>query len=222
MIVWPRHTLLPRVARSRAATPTISGAASLSGFRQAVASPAAAWRISFNAVPVITVAEEMIRRVLAGQIKGRATPILLPVHERPEFKSAGSGVAVSSPHDDTAPFSDGSLYVTAGSAAIVVGAAALGATSLTIRVVAGDPLRAGQHVSIGVRLYRIVSIESVDGDDHEVTIWPPARDDIADGADVELDDLVLKVRLADDLGLAVTSERGRFAHMTVSFIEDPT
>lgn len=223
MIYWPRKLLIPRFVTLHPTTPTVSGAASLSGFRQAVAAPAAAWMVTFGGISVTTPAEELMRRSLAALINGRATPILIPVHERPELKAITlPGTGGTSTHDDDTTHDDGTGYATGVAAAIIVGAVALGAVVMTIRVISGPALVPGQHITIGLRLYRISTVEAVSGADQTVTFWPPARDDIGDGADVITDELALKVRLADDRGLAMAAERGRFGQITLGFIEDPS
>jgi hypothetical protein len=93
---------------------------------------------------------------------------------------------------------------------------------MTIDMHVGAGPEPGQHVSIGLRLYRIKSIVNVTGNRTTCTFWPPAREDILAGAECEFDKPVCKVRLIDDAGLDLTLDTGRHGFPSITFIEDPT
>jgi hypothetical protein len=221
VIIWPRTVLPPRSAQADPLPVTTSGPASLSGVRQVVAAPAAVWVITLQSIPVASVAQRLTFRALGAQIQGRANPVLVPVFDRVELRGSGSGVTYTAPHSDDSSHSDGSLYASGGSQAVVAAAASMGDVALSVTIVLGS-LEAGQHLSIGNRLYRVARVDAVSGSTLDLIVWPPLRDDVVAGSEIELDNPVCKCRLYDDAGMNVTLEYGRTAFPTVKFLEDIT
>lgn len=220
-VYWPRGILVPRHAHINPAPATVAGVAALSGFRQAVASPAAVWSIAYDAIRVGQ-DQRLVWRALAAQIEGRASPIVLPIYDRADMRPLGASVALTAPHGDNAAHDDNAPYVSRRSQVLAAGAAARGASRLTATTILGAALEPGQHFSIGHRLYRIKAIEAVVGASTTVTFWPTAREAILAGAELEFDEPVCKVRLAEDSGMDLALDTGRHAFPSVAFIEDPS
>lgn len=220
-VYWPRGLLVPRHASINPAPATVAGVASLSGFRQAVASPAGVWLIVYDAIKVGQ-AQRLLWRALAAQIEGRANPIILPVYDREDLRPLGTAAAATAAHGDGAVHGDGTHYRSRRTQVVAAVAAARGAVRLTTTTLLGATLHPGQHFSIGQRLYRIKAVEALSGANTTFTFWPPAREAILAGAEIEFDEPVCKVRLAEDGGMDLALDTGRHAFPSLTFIEDPT
>lgn len=221
VVIWPRSLFPPRHVAINPAPVTLSGPVSLSGFRQAIASPAAVWAIKYDLMRV-TQSGRLPWRALAAQIEGRATPIVLPVYDREQLRPLAALASGGVTHSDGSSLSDGSLYRGGRVQVIAAAAAVAGAATLDVERIASGTLRPGMHFSIGLRLYRIKSVLSASGAMATLGIWPTLREAVLAGAELEFDEPVCKVRLADDGGLDLTLDTGRHALPSVSFIEDPS
>lgn len=219
-VIWPRALLRPRDASIDIAPATIAGPAALSGFRQAVASPAGLWSIRYHGFIVASPVQRKVWRALAAQIEGRATPIVLPVWDRSDLRPASGGAAAVAPHGDGALMSDGSGFASAATSVVLASAVARGAVRMTTTTVIGGAIEPGMHFSVGLRLYRVKAIEAAAGASTTFTFWPRARDTMLAGAEAVFDQPVCKVRLADDAGLDLMLDHGRHAFPDVAFIED--
>lgn len=219
LVIWPRSLLQPHSGAPNMAPATIAGPAALSGDRQTVASPAAVWVFKYEAIRVRQ-AQVLLWRALAAQVEGRTTPILLPVYDRDRNRPLGVAAGVATGHGDGSTFGDGSSYASNRAQFLAAAAVARGAIRMTATKILGTALEPGQHFSVGYRLYRIKAIEAVAGADTTFTFWPPAREAIIAGSEMEFDAPVCKVRLTDDRGLDLDPELGRHAFPTVSFMED--
>ncbi len=220
---WPRALLKPRKCDPNVAPASVAGPVSLSGYRQSVTSPAGVWSIRYDTVVVASVAQRLTWRALAAQILGRTTPVVVPVYDRRELTPVIDGAGGLSPHSDGATHSDGSMYVTAGASVVVNGVVARGAVAMRLTVITGAAIQAGMHFSIGQRLYRVASITSSasGGTDVRLRFWPPAREGIIDGAEVDFAAPVCKCRLDSAAGLDLDLDHGRHGFPSITWIEDP-
>lgn len=221
-VIWPRALLRPRTTAINIAPATVAGAASLSGFRQAVSSPAGVWSITYGGLVVTSRNQRLTLRALAALVEGRSTPIVLPVFDREELRPIDPDAEADATHDDGSSFDDGSIYDGARVHVISTGALVRGATIVEFELIDGEMPEPGQHFSIANRLYRIKSIIGTSGAVRGVYVWPPLRDDVAEGATFEFDEPVCLVRLAEDKGLDLALEYGSHGFPSISFVEDPT
>jgi len=219
---WPRRLLRPANASINPAPATVAGVAALSGFRQAVSSPAGVWAITYDRIIVASRAQRLTLRAIAALVEGRATPIVLPVYDREELRPIDPSIDASATHDDGSTHDDGTGYGARRAQILVDGAVALGANQMTTETVLGETIEPGMHFSVGHRLYRVRSIVETDGASTTFKFWPIAREAIPDGAELEFDEPVCLVRLAEDGGLDLALENGRHGFPSISFVEDPT
>lgn len=223
LIHWPRW-LAPRSApvdmteRSAVAPP------SLSGFTQAVWSPASSWRVAARGFPLNTPQRIRFWRALSGQIRGRSGIIVLPVWQRSQLQpwpGAPGDPSVAVTNDDGSTHADGTGYAQPALAAVVA-AAPRGAVTLTMTVLPGMSIGPGDGFSIGHRYYEITAVDAVDGDVYEVGIRPRLRVAVPDLETADFSTPTMRVRLANDAGMHLPLDYGRIAVVDVSFIEDPT
>ncbi|WP_064033467.1 hypothetical protein [Methylosinus sp. R-45379] len=124
---------------------------------------------------------------------------------------------------DGADFSDSSLFASAAPAGLVAAAAEQMTTRFRMTPPSSANLSAGQFIGLGERGYGIFDLEDIaGGDDKMVSIWPPLREALAVGDEVELYDPVIRVRV--DITQARTSlgalNLGRRGVVTLEFVED--
>ena len=94
------------------------------------------------------------------------------------------------------------------------------ATTLMLTKITPVELEPPQRFSIGERMYQIKSISEQDDTTATIRIWPPLRDFVGSGAELEFDRPVLRVRLATDQEMDLPLEFGRWSFPSVNFIED--
>lgn len=203
----------------------IGGPPALDGGAQWVQSDAGCWYIDYYGISVVESDRIKLFRILQGLLNGPATSILVPTFDckQAPWPLDGSGrkiIGSYTPHSDGTPFSDDTLYYNQ-SIDITCAVASAGLSALTITVNMAGELQGGEHFSVGERLYRIIGIEQVSSSPlmYDVDIWPPLREAIADGAQLDFDRPVCRCILADPRGLMLTLQSRVIGRPNVSFIE---
>ncbi len=125
-----------------------------------------------------------------------------------------------STHSDGATFSDGSRYATRGNIVEMASAAALGATSVALRLVYGLTDLSGIRFSYNHALYETGAATLIDDDEWTVPVFPAIRVAIPADADLEVDLPTCLVRLAEDDAMNASLSSSRADRVDVSFIED--
>lgn len=193
-----------------------SGGATISGIEQIVASSAGRWAASL----AFEVGHGMARmprsardadsvlvwRALLAQLEGRTNNLIIGPYDSLNTPGAiaGTRYAASVPHSDDAAFEDESQYAQPGSPAVVAAAYVVGATAITVRMLAGHMPEAGQYFSVVDRLYLIKTVAAGAGAGEWIcTVWPPARDavtaaQVAAHLPADFDEPRCKMRLAQD------------------------
>lgn len=215
---WPTSTLKPGTISRRIKARTLRGTVAISGFAQRVSVPAHAWVIEYGNIAITTPAQRRAWDALEATLDGGANAILVPIVGEHDVQ----------PQDESG-FTDGTVFLdgkgfieTNIATGETVGAFVAGATTITIRLVGGgSEIEAGQHFTIGERLYRVAAVGTVINDDYEVTIRPPLRVDVATGTAVEFALLVCKCRLASDDEMHLTLQAPGHGFVNVAFVEDP-
>lgn len=219
-IYWPA-LFCPMTPVITVVSRSVLGPATLTGAQQAVASPAGAWRVAFEGIPLHTDARIEAWRALEVMIDGRSNQIVVPLNQRDASVPllAPGTTSASVPHGDDALFSDDTGYLQSLAAADVVTAADMGATSLRLAATTVSALRPGMMFSIVNRLYRIRAVETAAGVS-EVSLWPPLRDDVPAGEQAEFKRLTCTMRLAEDGAMSTPLLLGRIGTASVEFVED--
>lgn len=206
---------MPMVCSPNMTPRTIEGAPSLDGASQAIASPAGVWRITYEGVPLNTPERIKAWRAIEAQAEGRTNALIVPTYDRPTL-TPKVDLETRVPHSDGTPFDDGAEYYSSGQEIRVGANAAAWDTQLTVNKISGGRIDAGQHFSIGERLYRVKYVIS----QQTIRIWPPLRAAISVGDLMEFAQPVCKVRLASDGAMNAPLTLSRFGVGNVSFIED--
>ncbi|PRA54070.1 hypothetical protein CQ062_13460 [Ochrobactrum sp. MYb68] len=200
----------------------MSGGTAINGFSQVVASDAGIWKATFDQVVIRNAQQVKAWRAIRAHTEGRLRPILICLCEG-RRRPLPPGVGPSNPalpHSDEAFFADDSGYITGLIGIKTSASAALRATTLVLSKQSSADLEPGQRFSIGERLYEIRKVVSQSNSSATVNIWPPLREAIHSGSDVEFDRPVLRVRLETDAEMDLMLELNRFGSPTVNFVED--
>lgn len=193
-IEWPKCDFVPASINVEVVSPSISPGRSFTGIEQLIQPDAGHWRITYSSIPIRSKADALRWRGIESALSGRNNPILVHVYE--------------------APLSSTPIVVTAS------GDYAIGATIVHVVQTAGEDIRAGIHFSDGRWLYRVKRVPDEESAVLTVTIFPPLRAAIADGASLDFNDPVCRCRLETDDGMDVNLELLRFANPSVRFVED--
>jgi hypothetical protein len=218
-IVWPLDALPCRSLSAVKLFANTKGNPSISGLTQVVASHAGRWKIVAGGFPIVTKDRIKLWRAIEGMAQGQLGQFIFPLNELDRVPIQAAAVAL--PHSDGTYFSDGKGYTQNNYSATASGDAVAYATSITIKHYTQAPPEPGQKFSAGVRLYAITQILSSTATTVTVGIWPPLRDVIADGDDLNFDGPRCLCRLASDNEMAVEElDMGLWGTGNISFIED--
>ena len=201
---------------------SLSGGRSISGSAQSISTDAGFWKIDLGNVNVWDAESLREWRRIEGLLDGRANTIDIPLIDN----SRAWGVSPDFlPHSDETPFSDETLYGHDAMATLSA-SAALRATTLIIAKAVTFWLNGGETLSLehdepwGHRWYRIRQVTAQSDEAATVTITPPLRAAIANGARVDLAEPCCRMRLAEPEGMGAEFAQGWFGQPSVSFVED--
>lgn len=221
ILVWPWAVLKPYDIHPNVVAFTTSGGRTLGGLERVTRNARGWWSIAYRGVPLCTPAERRMWNAIADHCGGMAGLLAVPVWS---FDSAPwpAGTVNGSyivPHSDGTSHDDGSDYAQAGIAVTLVAAAAIGDTSVTLRIVDGIDDLTGVRFSHDHALYRTGVATLVEGADWTVPVSPAVRAPIPAGAELEFGLPTCLVRLASDQEMDVNFSRGRVDRRDVAFVE---
>lgn len=215
-IVWPARILRPLAI---AATPhafTRGGGPSIGGIDRTIRTDRGWWRVAYRGVALSSVAARRMWNTVRVGLAGRAGLIAVPVWQKDIVPMAGP---VRVPHADGSPFSDGALYTQPSVHVEMVTEAARGATSVTVRLVAGLDELAGIRFSYLHALYETGLPTAVAGTDWTVPVTPAIRQTIPAGTVLEVDLPTCLVHLVTDDAMEGGYSRGKVDRRDVEFVE---
>lgn len=221
IILWP-HTLLKPAQISPNPSPTTrSGGRTLGGISRNVRTDKGRWVISYKGVALNTEDKRRSWNSIRVNLGGMFGLIAIPVWSMdslPWPEGTVDGVVLT-PHDDSTPHSDGSFYAQPAFNVELVLAAALGATSVTIRTAAGIDDLSGIRFSYEHALYETGEATLVVDDVWSLPIFPSIRAAIPINAVLEVALPTCLVHLATDGEMDVSFTAGKFDLADVSFVE---
>lgn len=220
-VVWPYHLLVPGGIEANVVPFSRSGGTTLGGLQRVTRTDRGWWSIAYKGVPLKTAAERRMFNALGTHCGGMATPIVVPVwsHDSAEWPAGTGGGMLLTPHSDGTLHSDGSLYAQPAIGVTLVGAAAIGATSVTLRIGYGIEELVGVRFSYQHALYKTGYPTAIDGDDWTMPVTPAIRAPIPAGAALEFGLPTCLVRLASDRELDASLSAGFFDRVDVAFVE---
>lgn len=195
---------------------TTSGGTSLSGYEDVIRTDGGGFlSVEFLNGETWERQDTLAWRALTDAMDGGAVAVVVHFCDR-LHQPVGDVLRV--PHSDGTPFSDDSLYRSAGAEASTIAAAALRATSLRMRITSELPLLGGElftivHPTWGERAYRVIAI---DGD--TIQFRPPLREAVDAGTPLDFDDPRCRMRLSGAPSNGINM--GRFQAVSARFVED--
>ncbi len=221
ILSWPTALLKPVDVEPNVVAFTRSGGRTLGGLERVTRTDRGFWSIVYKGVPLSTPEQRRLWNVLAEHCGGAAGLLEVPVWS---FDSAAWPAGTVNgrlliAHSDGSGFSDGSLYAQSPIGVTLVGAVAIGATSITLRIGYGIEDLAGVRFSYNGALYRTGVPTEVDGADWTVPVSPAIRAAIPDAAELEFGLPTCIVRLAGDREMDVNFSRGGVDRRDVAFVE---
>lgn len=210
VLSWP-VALCPRSVSFHLQNTSRSGGVSLTGTEQIVTSPAARWSASV-ALSIHTDEQVLALRALVAGLDGQAGTVAVPVFDarRAPWPLDLAGRKIT-PRLAASGLDPSIRYRLAATAA-------RGATSIAVLREHGSPLLPGQYFSIDGHLHLIVASTSAT---HAttLTIRPALRVSAAANTTLELARPVSVMRLANNDEGAADLNLGRFADLTLNFVE---
>lgn len=220
-IRWPEKVLPARDVSFDIASRSLAGPASVSGHSQVVSSDAGIWKATFAGIVVNRMDRVLVFRAISTLLEGRLGRILVPLCRGYQpVLTEPPGLYDPVPHSDGTFFSDGTGYVGGSVEVTLAGSLSARSVSGNIAIAVAGLIQPGQHFSIGERLYRLRSVEYTSETTAAITFRPPLREAAVDGAILEFDDPVCRMRLAGDDEMDLHLALRRFGSPTVNFIED--
>ena len=214
-----------------------SGGRSITGLEQVVVSSAGFWggQITFPVWRRGRGADRSTMQLAARSVlalaQGRVNAFLLPVCDRGNTPAYIEGEPKLPPEtfDDGSMFDDGSGIVPREVPAHVGGDYEPGATRVIVNMLAGHAPQPGQYFSVGNRLFLIQHSELYGGSlmapfvpaYWELKVWPPVREAITDGDNVDFDRPHCLVRFATDDTAALIIQHRSISEVTLGFVEAP-
>lgn len=218
---WPEKVLRPRDVAFDIAPRSLAAPSSVSGNTQVVASDAGIWKVSFGGVVVTSRTEVLAWRGVAASLEGRLTPILVPFCRGYQpVPTDSDGLYDTVPHSDDSPHDDDTEYQGQVIDVTLASSPAVRAVSANITIGYADTIQPGQMFSLGERMYRLKTVVYTSDTAAAITFRPPLREAATSGDRLELDDPVVRCRLASDDEMDLPLDGRRRALPTVNFIED--
>lgn len=221
IFLWPEAMLKPGQVMANPVPFTRGGGPSLGGVERVTRTDRGFWSIGFKGVPLYTAAQRRCVNWLRTSLSGRAGLVAVPalsIDSAPWLAGTTRGRFLTT-HSDGAGFSDGSRYSQPGIVVEMAAAAAIGDTSVTLRLVYGLDDLCGIRFSYNHALYETGVVTALDDDLWTVEIAPDIRAAIPEGALLELDRPTCLVHLATDKELDTALSRGAVDRIDVSFLE---
>jgi hypothetical protein len=220
-IVWPGDVLRPSQIMANPVPFTRSGGRSLGGIERSTRTDRGYWSIAYKGVPLGTPARRRMWNAIRISLDGCSGIAAVPAwsyDSAPWLAGTTLGRRLV-PHSDGSIFSDGSEYTQPAIVVEMAVAAAIGDTSVTLRVVANITELSGVRFSYNHALYETGVPTAVVGALWTVPIVPAIRAAIPISAALEFDRPTCLVHLATDRAMDVSLSGGNNDKPDVAFIE---
>ncbi|WP_294260817.1 hypothetical protein [uncultured Sphingomonas sp.] len=223
--IFPAHLLNPDSVTPRLDRRTISGGVALSGDEDVIATDGGGRVVvEYGDMASDDPAMQRLLNQWDGYLAGGAALCLVPIVS---FATAPRVWHGNAPRPSFAIAANDPVFPTSVAfqvrtiAAVNVGATALRATTISIRVDAGSPIVGGEWFGTGERVHSIVRVVSRSGSTAVCQIRPPLRAALPDGAPLEFEWPVVKARVTPGASLVPQLAYGMFGDVGAVFREAP-
>ncbi len=221
IVVWPHRLLLPAAVEANVVPFSRSGGTTLGGLQRVTRTDRGWWSIAYKGVALAGASRRRVFNALGAHCGGMAGLLAVPVwsHDTAPWPADSVEGLILSSHSDGSTFSDGSQYSQQAIVVETVDAVAIGATSMTLRLVAGIDSLAGVLFSHQHALYKTGFPTALVDDEWTVPVTPAVRAPIPAGAELEFALPTCLVRLASDREMDTRLTAGLFDRVDVAFVE---
>jgi len=218
-IVWPTRLLTPTRTWHNLVPFSRSGGRSLGGVEKVTRTDLGYWSVTFEGIPVRTVAQERTWNAIRSSLAGRSGLIIVPgwYSRIAPYGAALPGVTVT--HSDGSTFSDGTSYSQRSINVETSGVTALGATSIKLKLINAEADLVGTRFSHNHALYEISKVTQITGNFWTVNISPSIRVEIASGEQLDFDRPSCICHLATESEMDASDRRVRADARSISFTE---
>lgn len=226
--IWPTHQFTPKTQKWQLRGAAKSGGASIGGVVQATRVDGGGyWLLELGEIKLMSADQLRAWRAWEMIVDNGATPVVFKMcdpRQRPDVIVGGVlAKAHFVTHSDGMKFSDGSTYASVPINAFIATAAPLRATTIEVDI-DNVALRGGEHFSIdhpaySHRLYRVRTVEHIDGARHRITFRPPLREAVAPGERVDFNNPSCVMRIIDGDQMPIEIEDFRRATARAIFVE---
>ena len=221
ILVWP-PLLTPNECKAYVNPFTRSGGRTLGGIKPSVRTDLGHWRVEYVGIPMHSPAQRRVFEMIDTELGGTSGRIAIPVWsmDSAPYASGQEEPLSELPFTDGSMFSDGTTMQQSGISVVSVGATAIGATTIAMRVITGAPDLSGVRFSYNHALYKTGRVISVADEVFTLRITPSVRQLIPAGSQLEFDRPTCICNLQDDAGMQRSINSDRFERVNVSFVED--
>lgn len=221
IVVWPGQLLRPGAIEPNPVPFSRTPGRSLGGIGRSTRTDNGYWEIGLMGVALRDTETRRWWNAIRTTLGGKPGLAVVPVYSKDTapYASGQKEPVILTSHSDGASFSDGSLYSQGAISIKSVGATAIGATSIKLRVTTGFPFLSGVRFSYQHALYETGFTGDPDGGVFESPIFPSVRAPIPAGADLEFDNPTCLVHLKEDRGMDVALSAGGVDFRNVYWVE---
>lgn len=219
--LWPHKKLVPAAIMPNHNPFSRSGGPSLGGINRSARTDRGWWDIVYRGVALPDAARRRLWNMLRVKIAGAAGLVIVPVwsHDSAEWPAGTVDGKTLTTHSDGTRHSDGSYYSQPSLLVQMATAAAIGDTSVTLRVVHNIEELGGIRFSYGHALYETGLPTAISGSEWTMPVFPAIRAAIPGEAYVEVDLPTCLCKLASDRAMDVSFSAGHFDQRDVAFVE---
>lgn len=221
ILVWPASVLRPAAIEPNVVAFSRSGGRTLGGLERVTRTDRGWWSIAYRGVTLGNPRQRRLWNAVAEHCGGMAGLLAVPVwsYDSVPWPDGTVQGRLLAPHSDGTSFSDHSLYGQSPIGVQMVADAAIGATSVSLRIGHGVDDLAGVRFSYQHALYRTGFPTAVSGNVWTVPISPAVRAPIPADADLEFGLPTCLVRLAGDREMDVSFSVDKISKHDVAFVE---
>ncbi|MGV8954614.1 MAG: hypothetical protein ACOH2M_26185 [Cypionkella sp.] len=221
LIFWPAALLEPASITVSPVPFTRSGGRTLGGIERNTRTDRGFLRVAYSDVTLFTPAMRRTWNAIRQDLGGKAGLIVVPVwsFDSAPYASGEREPEILTPHDDDAPFDDGSLYQQGSIDIEMASFAPLASTVVTLRLINATSA-AGIRFSYQHAMYETGRIISQPGaNTFQVSVSPAIRQAVPAGASLECDLPTVLCHLADDRGMDIGLGNDEINSANVEFVE---
>lgn len=219
--VWPGLVLTPESISVNPVFFSRSGGTTLGGIKRTTRTDRGHWSVEYQGIALHSPSKRRVWNAIRTHLAGTAGLIAIPAwsHDVNEWPAGSIYGDSRVTHSDGTPFGDGSLYSQPAVVVEMAAAAAIGDTTVTLRLVSGATYLTGVRFSYNHALYETGAASLIDDDEWTLDVFPAIRAAIPADAELELGIPTCLCHLAEDNGMDTVFSAGRFDMVNVAFVE---